>query len=44
VNLLMFGLLAAFALHFTWEMLQAPAFMDFAGSTWNGTLDVWSPP
>lgn len=25
-------------LHFAWEMLQAPAFLDFAGSTWQGTL------
>lgn len=27
-----------FTLHFTWEMLQAPAFVDFAGSTSQGTL------
>jgi hypothetical protein len=38
VRLLILGLVATFALHFTWEMLQAPAFMGFAGSTWEGTL------
>lgn len=31
-----FGTLVTFALHFTWEMLQAPAFTNFAASTWEG--------
>lgn len=38
VHLLILGLVVTLALHFTWEMLQAPAFMDFAGTTWEGTL------
>lgn len=37
-NVAIVGILTTFALHFTWEMLQAPAFMAFAGSTWQGTL------
>lgn len=32
------GIVATLALHFAWEMLQAPAFADFAGSTWAGTV------
>jgi hypothetical protein len=32
------GVLATLALHFAWEMLQAPAFVDFAGSVWAGTI------
>jgi hypothetical protein len=32
------GLLATLTLHFAWEMLQAPAFMDFAGTIWDGTV------
>ena len=35
---LVVGMLVTLALHFTWEMLQAPAFMEFAGSTWEGTV------
>lgn len=32
------GILATLVLHFAWEMLQAPAFADFAESTWAGTV------
>ena len=32
------AVLATVVLHFAWEMLQAPAFVDFAGSTWGATL------
>jgi hypothetical protein len=32
------AILATVALHFAWEMLQAAAFIDFAGSTWEGTV------
>lgn len=31
-------IVATLTLHFAWEMLQAPAFADFAGSTWAGTV------
>ena len=32
------GLLVTLALHFAWEMLQAPAFVDFADTAWDGTV------
>lgn len=34
----MVGIAVTFALHFTWEMLQSPAFMDFAATARRGTL------
>lgn len=38
MQVVILGLLVTLTLHFAWEMLQAPAFMDFAGSTWKGTV------
>lgn len=38
MNLVVGGVLATFAFHFTWEMLQAPAFLNFAESTSAGTI------
>jgi hypothetical protein len=38
MRLIAAGVLTTLALHFAWEMLQAPAFVDFAGSTWAGTV------
>ena len=38
MNLVVVGVLVTLALHFTWEMLQAPAFVDFAESMWAGTI------
>jgi hypothetical protein len=35
---LVVAILATLGLHFAWEMLQAPAFIDFAGTTWDGTV------
>lgn len=35
---LVVAILATLGLHFAWEMLQAPAFIDFAGTTWEGTV------
>lgn len=32
------GVLTTVILHFAWEMLQAPAFVDFAATTWEGTV------
>lgn len=32
------GMLVTLALHFAWEMLQAPAFMQFATDFWSGTV------
>jgi hypothetical protein len=37
-NLVSVAFLITLALHFTWEMLQAPAFVDFADGVWNGTV------
>lgn len=37
MTLMIAGVVATLTLHFAWEMLQAPAFADFAGSTWAGT-------
>lgn len=37
-NLILVAVFVTLALHFTWEMLQAPAFVDFAESTWAGTV------
>lgn len=38
MNVVVVGVLVTLALHFTWEMLQAPAFDDFAESMWAGTV------
>jgi hypothetical protein len=38
MKLITVGIVATLVLHFAWEMLQAPAFEDFAESTWEGTL------
>ena len=38
MKLMIVGIVATLTLHFAWEMLQAPAFADFAGSTWAGTV------
>jgi hypothetical protein len=38
MSLVIVGIVVTLTLHFAWEMLQAPAFMDFAGSTWEGTV------
>lgn len=38
MNVAIVSLLLTLTLHFAWEMLQAPAFMDFAGTTWQGTV------
>jgi hypothetical protein len=38
MHVVIVGLLLTLTLHFAWEMLQAPAFMDFAASTWDGTV------
>ena len=38
MSLVIVGIVVTLSLHFGWEMLQAPAFMDFAGSTWEGTV------
>lgn len=38
MTLVIAGVLMTLMLHFTWEMLQAPAFVDFASSAWTGTL------
>lgn len=32
------GLLVTLGLHFAWEMLQAPAFEQFAATAWEGTV------
>lgn len=32
------GIVVTLTLHFVWEMLQAQAFVDFAVSTWKGTV------
>lgn len=32
------GLLVTLGLHFAWEMLQAPAFEEFAATAWDGTV------
>lgn len=32
------GLLGTLGLHFAWEMLQAPAFEQFASTAWDGTV------
>lgn len=38
MKVMIVAIVATFSLHFAWEMLQAPAFADFAGSTWAGTV------
>lgn len=38
MHVLIVGLAATLALHVAWEMLQAPTFMDFAGTLWQGTV------
>ena len=38
MSLVIVGIVVTLTLHFGWEMLQAPAFVDFAGSTWEGTV------
>lgn len=38
MNLAIVGIVVTLVLHFTWEMLQAPAFVDFAGSRWEGSV------
>lgn len=38
MKLIILSILATLVLHFAWEMLQAPAFADFAESTWAGTV------
>lgn len=38
MKLIIVGILTTLVLHFGWEMMQAPAFVDFAGTTWEGTV------
>ena len=44
MSVVVVGIVVTLTLHFGWEMLQAPPFMDFAGSTWEGTVRCFVAP